>query len=70
MLLWLHAWWGNDKYRYPFKYATRYDEEELFCYLSEVDTIQDVISKFMRMMVGKTLQPSKYYGARIVHRGK
>ena len=29
----------------------------LFCYLSEVDTIQDVISKFMEMMVIKIFQP-------------
>ena len=55
---------------YPFKCATRYDNEEFFCYLSEDDKIQDVISKFMEMMMGKKIQFSKYYGACIVHRGK
>ena len=47
-----------------------YDDEELFCYLSEVDINQDVISKFLEMVMGKTFQSSKDYGARIAHRGK
>ena len=38
---------------YPFKCATRYDNEEYLCYLSEDDKIQDVISKFTEMTVGK-----------------
>ena len=42
---------------YPFKRATRYDDEEFIWNLGEVDTIQDVISKFMEIMVGKTFQP-------------
>ena len=54
---------------YPLKCITRYDDEGLF-YLSEVNTIQDVISKFLEMVVGVTFLPSKDYGARIAHRGK
>ena len=42
----------------------------IFCCLSEVDTIKDVISQFLEMVVGKSFKPSKYYGARIAHRGK
>ena len=53
---------------YPFKCATRYDNEEYFCYLSEDDKIQDVVSKFMETILGKQFKPLKDYGARIVHR--
>ena len=38
---------------YPFKCATRYDNEEYFCYLSEDDKIQDVVFKFMETILGK-----------------
>ena len=54
---------------YPLKCITRYDDEGFF-YLSEVNTIQDVISKFLEMVVGVIFLPSKDYGARIAHRGK
>ena len=32
---------------YTFNCVTRYDNEDLFCYLSEVDTIKDSISQFL-----------------------
>ena len=38
---------------YPFKCVTQYDNEEYFCYLSEDDKIQDIVSKFMEMILGK-----------------
>ena len=53
---------------YLFNCATRYDNEEYFCYLSEDDKIQDVVSKFMETILGKQFKPLKDYGARIVHR--
>ena len=55
---------------YPFKCATRYDNEEYVCYLSEDDKIQDVFSKFMETILGKNFKPSKDYGVCIVYRGK
>ena len=36
---------------YLFKCATRYDDDGFVCHLRENDTVQDVISKFMEMMV-------------------
>ena len=68
-----HDCMRNDEMRntgYLFKCVTRYDDEDLFCYLSEVDTIQDVISQFLEMVMDKKIQPSKYYGARLSHKGK
>ena len=55
---------------YTFNCVTRYDNEDLFCYLSEVDSIKDVISQFLKIIVGKSFKPSKEYGARIAHEGK
>ena len=43
---------------------------KIFCCLSEVDTIKNVISQFLEMVVDKSFKPSKYYGARIAHKGK
>ena len=54
---------------YPIKCVTLYDNEEYVCYSSENDKIQDVISKCMETIMGNKFQPSKDYGARIVHRG-
>ena len=55
---------------YPFKCATRDDNEEYVCSLSENDKIHDVASKFMENISGNKFKHSKYYGARIVHKGK
>ena len=55
---------------YPFKCATRYDNEEYICYQSENDTIQDVVSMFMESILGNKFKPSKDYGVSIVHREK
>ena len=54
---------------YPFKCATLHDDEEYVCYLSEHDKSQDVVSKFMESIMGDKFEPSKDYGARIIHRG-
>ena len=55
---------------FPFKYVVCYDDEDCFCYLSEVDTIQNFISRFLEMVMDKIFQPSKEYGARIAHKGE
>ena len=54
---------------YPFKCAILHDDEEYVCYLSEYDKSQDVVSKFMKSIMGDKFEPSKDYGARIIHRG-
>ena len=38
---------------YPLKCVTRYDDENCFCYLNEVDTIQYIISQFLEIAVVK-----------------
>ena len=38
---------------YPFKCATRYDNEEYVFSLNEDDKIQDIVSKFMETILGK-----------------
>ena len=38
---------------YSFKCATRYDNEEYVCYLSEDDKIKDVVFKFIETILGK-----------------
>ena len=55
---------------YPFKSASRYDNEEYVCCLSENDKIQGVVSKLMETILRKKIKPSKDNCARIVHRGK
>ena len=55
---------------YLFKCATRYYDDEFVCHLRENETVKDVISNCMEMMVNKMFQPSKDYSARIVHREK
>ena len=54
---------------YPFKCVTLHDDEKYVCYLSEHDKIQYVVSKFIESIMGDKSEPSKDYGARIVHRG-
>ena len=55
---------------YPFICTTLHDNEAYVYYLSEQDKSQDIISKFMELVIGDRFDPSKDYGACIVHRGK
>ena len=54
---------------HPFKCVTRYENEDYYCCLREVDTIKEILSQFLEIIMGNSYQSSKNYGARIAYKG-
>ena len=54
---------------HPFKCVTRYENEDYYCCLREVDTIKEILSQFLKIIMGNSYQSSKSYSARIAYNG-
>ena len=55
---------------FPYKFATRHENEEYFCFLRVEDTIKEMIDDFLIIILGSEFSSSQDYGAQIMFGGK
>ena len=54
---------------YPFNSVTHYNNENYYYFLKDDDTITDMISQFLEIIVDPKCNPSNDYGAQIMYKG-
>ena len=55
---------------FPYKFATRHEDKEYFCFLRKEDTIKEMINDFLIVILGSKFSSSQDYGAQIMFSGK
>ena len=55
---------------FPYKFVTRHENKEYFCFLRKEDTIKEMIIDFLIVILGSKFSSSQDYGAQIMFSGK
>ena len=51
---------------FPYKFVTRHENKEYFCFLRKEDTIKEMINDFLIVILGSKFSSSQDYGAQIM----
>ena len=59
----------TNTYGYPYKLVTSFDSDSYYYFLESEDTVKDLISYFLKFILGYNYSSSKDYNAFVMYQG-